>query len=254
VTAPIPRDGPDGTLALLREGYEFVARRCDRHGSDLFETRLMLRRVVCLRGAEAARLFYEGDRLTRRGAIPLPTLLLLQDAGSVQTLDDDAHRWRKRLFMSVLTPEAVGRLAGRLADEWRARLPAWGRMGEVVLLLEVRRLLCRAACAWAGLPLDEAEARRRTAEFGAMVEGAGAVGPSNWWAQLLRARADRPGSDGAADRRGVDRPGVPLPHAPIGVDPAARHRRRGSGANQAVSARRGDSASALLPHPSGLLP
>lgn len=44
-----PADGPnsrtrsfDSTLALLREGYNFIANRCARYGSDAFETRLML--------------------------------------------------------------------------------------------------------------------------------------------------------------------------------------------------------------------
>lgn len=29
---------PDATLAMLREGYVFVGRRCDQLGSDLFLT------------------------------------------------------------------------------------------------------------------------------------------------------------------------------------------------------------------------
>ncbi len=53
----VPRDPlPDATLALLRDGYRFIPRRCERFGSDLFETRLLLRRAVCMRGPEAARL------------------------------------------------------------------------------------------------------------------------------------------------------------------------------------------------------
>ncbi|SEL09920.1 Cytochrome P450 [Blastococcus sp. DSM 46786] len=46
---------PDSSLALLREGYAFISRRCDRLGTDAFRTRLMLRPAVCVRGAEAAR-------------------------------------------------------------------------------------------------------------------------------------------------------------------------------------------------------
>src|SRR5215203_5823050 len=57
---PIPCDRSlDSTPTLLAEGYEFVGNRCRRYGSDLFETRLMLRRAVCATGAEAARVFYE---------------------------------------------------------------------------------------------------------------------------------------------------------------------------------------------------
>jgi fatty-acid peroxygenase len=47
----------DSTLALTRDGYAFIANRCRRYGTDVFETRLALRKVVCLRGEEAARVF-----------------------------------------------------------------------------------------------------------------------------------------------------------------------------------------------------
>src|SRR5918993_1017401 len=65
----IPRDrGLDSTLALLKEGYAFIPERCRVYGSDLFATRLMGTRVVCVTGAEAAGHFYAPDRFTRRGA------------------------------------------------------------------------------------------------------------------------------------------------------------------------------------------
>jgi fatty-acid peroxygenase len=109
---PFPRDrNLDSTLALLSDGYTFIPKRCQRHRSDVFETRLMLRRVICAAGEDAARMFYEPDRFTRRGALPPTALMLLQDRGSVQLLDGDAHRWRKRMFMSLIAPEGIHRLA-----------------------------------------------------------------------------------------------------------------------------------------------
>ena len=67
----IPLDpGIDNSLALLSEGYTYVSRRCERLGSDVFATRPMLNPVVCMRGAEAARLFYDGDRFTQTGGAP----------------------------------------------------------------------------------------------------------------------------------------------------------------------------------------
>jgi len=61
----------DSTLALLREGYAFIPNRCRRYGSDVFETRLMLTRAVCVTGREASEVFYEPVRFTRRGG-PAP--------------------------------------------------------------------------------------------------------------------------------------------------------------------------------------
>lgn len=113
----IPRDpAPDSTLALLADGYTFISKRCRSHGSDVFETRLMLQKVVCMQGREAAEVFYARDRFTRKGAVPAPTLKLLQDRGSVQLMDGEAHRSRKLMFMSLMDPNAIRRLADLTAD------------------------------------------------------------------------------------------------------------------------------------------
>ncbi|MDR6775602.1 cytochrome P450 [Azospirillum sp. BE72] len=192
----IPRDrNLDSTLALLSDGYRFISKRCDQHQSDIFETRLMLTKAVCMRGAEAARLFYDGDRLTRKGSMPMPVLKLLQDKGSVQQMDGQAHRHRKRMFMDLMTPVSIQQIGDLFADLWRTRIERWRDRDEVVLHEEVQEILCVAVCRWAGVPLSEAEARQRTREFAAMVDGAGAVGPRNWRGLLLRARTERWGRD-----------------------------------------------------------
>src|SRR3546814_14285870 len=54
--AQMPRDDAfDSTSALLSEGYRFIPERCRRLRSDVFEARLMLRRVVCMSGEEIGR-------------------------------------------------------------------------------------------------------------------------------------------------------------------------------------------------------
>ncbi|MBV8672326.1 MAG: hypothetical protein JOZ33_02730, partial [Acidobacteriaceae bacterium] len=85
----IPRDTAwDNTVPLLfTEGYRFITNRCHRLGSDVFATRVMLRPVVCMQGAEAAQQFYHPERFTRRGALPLFAFKLIQDLGSVMALD-----------------------------------------------------------------------------------------------------------------------------------------------------------------------
>jgi fatty-acid peroxygenase len=188
----IPRaPGLDQTPAFLAEGYTFISRRCDRFRSDLFAARIMLTPVVCMRGAEAARIFYDGDRFTRQGAMPRLTLRLLQDKGSVQTLDGEAHRHRKRMFMSLMTPDSVARIGPMLERHWRQALARWQVMPEVMLLHEVNEVLTRTACDWAGVPLAEAEAPAMARELSAMVEHAGGAGPATWWALRLRRRTER---------------------------------------------------------------
>ncbi|HJQ28028.1 MAG TPA: cytochrome P450 [Rubrobacter sp.] len=181
----------DRTLALLSEGYAFIPERCRRHETDVFETRIMLTKAICMMGEEAVRVFYEPERFTRVGALPQTTLRLLQDKGSVALLDGEAHRRRKEMFLSLADPGGSERTADAMEGQWRARIGRWESMDKVVLLREVEEIFCRAACEWAGVPLTESEAGRRTREFSAMIEGAGSIGPRNWYGQLLRARTER---------------------------------------------------------------
>jgi fatty-acid peroxygenase len=179
----------DSSIAFLREGYEFGSNRCRRYETDAFETRLLLQPVVFMQGEEPARVFYS-ERFVRKGAMPLPTLTLLQDLGSAAVLEGPAHRHRKRMFLSLMTPDGLRRLADISADEWRISIERWRRADHVVLLDAVQELLCRTACAWAGVPLGEPEARERTAEFVAMIEGAGSFGARNVRGHLKRRKTE----------------------------------------------------------------
>ena len=187
----IPRDkSPDATLAMLREGYAFISNRCRELETDVFETRLMLSRVICTMGEEAAAMFYNPDRFTRRHAMPQTALMLLQDAGSAQQLDGEAHRQRKRMLLSLLDAERMQKLVTGFEEAWQARIAIWAEMDEVVLHDEVEQILCGAVCQWAGVPLTEAAVLQRTREFSAMIDGSGAIGPRNWKGMLLRARTE----------------------------------------------------------------
>ncbi|MCB1883591.1 MAG: cytochrome P450 [Geminicoccaceae bacterium] len=188
----LPRDPAfDASLALLSDPYGYIARRCEGLGGDAFRTRIMLRPVVCGRGERAARMFYGEGRFTRKGAMPKSVLHLLQDEGSVQGLDDAAHARRKALFMEMMTEDGIARLADLMVEGWRARLPDREGAGRVVLHDAAREILCGAVCAWAGIPAGEVDAARRARELGAMVDAAGAIGPRNWGARLLRHGTER---------------------------------------------------------------
>lgn len=192
-TTPFPRDEEiDGTLSLVREGYTFISNRCIRNGSDVFETRLALKPVICMQGEDAARMFYVPDRFTRRRAIPVTTLTLLQDWGSVQMLDGSAHRHRKRLFIDMLMdPDRVQALLNVVDQEWAAAVEErWRWTPSIVFHDEASELLCRAACRWTGVPLREHQVAQRTLEFVSMIEGSGTIGPRNWRGQLLRLRTE----------------------------------------------------------------
>jgi len=188
----LPRDNRlDATLALLKDPYRFISKQCRAHGADLFETRLMLGKTICMTGPEAARLFYDQSRFKRQGAMIGRIQKTLLGRGGVQGLDDAAHRHRKQMFMSLMTPERIEGLIATTAEEWQARARLWAQKDEIVLYDELHELLTRAACAWAGVPLPEAQVPQRTHEITALFDAAGSVGPKHWRARWARKRANR---------------------------------------------------------------
>lgn len=189
---PLPHDSRfDSTLALKRDPYRFIAKGCRRVGDDVFETRILLRRTICMSGPEAAELFYDVERFKRQGAAPLRLQATLFGKGGVQALDDERHYHRKRMFLGLMTPERIRRL-GELSDEWwRIYAQRWEKAGKVELYRQAREVLCRAVFAWAGVPLAESDVDLRTTELTALFDSAGAVGPRHWHGLLARKRAER---------------------------------------------------------------
>lgn len=181
----------DSSLQLLTEGNVFIFRRCQKYQSDIFQVRLLGKKTLCITGQEAAQEFYQEGRFIRRGAIPSSVLRLLQDKGSVATLDGPEHHWRKQLFMSLMQPQAIERLADIVEELWLAALNQWKTKDEIIFLDEVEKILLHAVCIWTGIPLTKADIIQRTKEISAMIEGAGAVGPKNWKGIWLRRKTER---------------------------------------------------------------
>lgn len=187
----IPNDPVlDSSLAFRREGYEFCRNRHRRFQSDIFSARLLASRHFCVAGEEAAEMFYTPDRFTRSGGLPSSTLKLLQDKDSVAVLDGDAHRQRKRMFLSLMRPERLELVASLAADTLRDIARSWPKNSPVCLHKELRGVFCKAACRWAEIPFDNAEQARLTVELGAMIDNAGSIGPANWLARVRRRRSE----------------------------------------------------------------
>jgi fatty-acid peroxygenase len=187
----IPRDPAfDSTLSILREGYDFIWNRCRRLESDLFLTRVMGMQTVCIHGREAAELFYDESKLQRRHALPRRVVTTLFGKHAVHTLDDEAHRHRKKAFLSLMSRESLARLSELTAEQWRMAIREWEGAENVVLFDEVQRVLTSATCAWAGVPLTRAELPARARDFATMVDSFAGVGPRLWKGKLARARME----------------------------------------------------------------
>jgi fatty-acid peroxygenase len=183
----------DATLSLLREGYRFIPNRCERLQTDIFRTRLMLRNVVCMRGPSAARLFYGNENLTRVGAMPQTVLRLLQDKGSVQQLDGDAHRHRKAMFVRMLmrNTDGIGGLVALFRETWLRHLVRWQGRQDIVLLTEVGQVLAETAIRWSGIPFDRMDFERDGKVLAEMIEGAGHFGPRTLAALFRRSGLEK---------------------------------------------------------------
>jgi len=187
----IPRDASfDGSVSLLREGYDFIRNRCERLGSDVFRVRLLMQDTICMTGEDAARLFYDDRRLQRAHAAPRMLQKTLFGQGGVQGLDGAAHRQRKGLFLALLDEQGVAEMVRLGNAEWSAAIDDWQNRERIVLLQEVQLLLTRAACRWAAVPLAPDEAQQRCEQLAAMIDGAGGVAARHWQARRARKAAE----------------------------------------------------------------
>lgn len=181
----------DSSLSLLREGFLFIPNRCKKFNSDIFQTRFLGFKAICLHGQQAAQVFYDPEKFVRKKAIPKPIQKTLLGENGVQTLDDAAHRHRKEMFMSLMTPQSIHQLNELVSQNWLSYLAKWEKMNQVVLFTEVQEIFCRSACAWAGVPLAEEEVKKRAQDFTAMVDAFGAVGLRHWRGRRARSRTEK---------------------------------------------------------------
>lgn len=182
----------DSTLSLLRQGYEFVSNTSRKLDSDIYEGRLLLQKTIFMTGEEAAHLFYDNEKFQRHGAMPKRVQKTLLGVGGVQSLDDESHRHRKHLFVQqLMAPEKIESLKQVTHQELLSAATGWPHASQIMLFPELQLILCRAVCQWAGVPLDDAEAKQRAGDLGAMIESGGRVGIPHWVGRRARKRSER---------------------------------------------------------------
>ena len=192
---PPPRALPsdphiDSTLGLLADGYEFISKRARALDTDAFAARFLMHDVVCVTGAVAAREFYDARLFERAGVMPGHIRRTLVGEGGVQGLDGEAHAHRKGAFMSLMSPESIAELVRIAGRRWDTSIAHWQERDEIELLCESQYVLCRAACAWAGVSLPEFEVSARTRDLAAMVDAFGGIGWRNWRGRWARTRTE----------------------------------------------------------------
>ncbi|MDP3889637.1 cytochrome P450 [Nocardioides sp.] len=171
----------------MRSGYRALPEQRSRHrGADAFETSLLGRRAVVVRGHNGARLFYDPTVVEREGAVPAPLARLIFGRGAVHGLDGDEHAERKAIFLEILTEQRVDDLADAIGHDLDRRVQRWtGR--DVVVFDELVEVYGAAVQAWAGIDAPPPTIRRNSRRLATIVDGfggAGAAYPRAWLARL----------------------------------------------------------------------
>lgn len=190
--AEIPKDTAlDSTPKLFSEGYNFIRNQCKTLNTDVFEARILLQKTICMRGEEAAKLFYDTTRFKREKAAPKRLQKTLFGEGGVQTLDGEVHNNRKHMFMTLMSRENMDRLISLVDFHWDIYLIKWQTMEDVPLFEEVEEILCRAVCQWADVPLKEEKVKKRTRQLSSLIESAGEVALGHLEGRWNRKKAEK---------------------------------------------------------------
>lgn len=182
----------DSTFALLKQGYRFISNRCNQLDSNVFKTRLLFQDVICMKGEEAAILFYDNDKFVRHGAMPARAQKTLVGIGGVQGLDGSAHTHRKSLFLNLLmAPARIEKLVEINQAHWQAAIASWSERKEIVLFEEAQNILCKSVCEWAGVPIADSDIPKRASEFGLMIDSGAKVGLHHWRGKAARKSSEK---------------------------------------------------------------
>ena len=187
----VPQDkGLDNTLTLLDEGYLFIKNRMNEYKSNIFETHLLGQKVICMSGEEAVKIFYDPDLFYRNGVAPKRVQKTLFGVGAIQSMDGDNHIHRKHLFMSLMTPSHQNELSKITMSELEDSIKIWKNKDQIVLFDEVKIILCKVACNWAGVSLNESEVKELSEDLSSMVDSFGSVGPRHWKGRRARTKSE----------------------------------------------------------------
>jgi fatty-acid peroxygenase len=179
----------DRSLWLLAEGYRFLPNRRAK-GSDVVVTRLLGQRAIGIGGPDAAELFYDSTRFERHSALPAPVIDTLFGRGAVHTLDDEAHRVRKAMFVAIGGPASAAALGAISAAHWSRAVERWSRESQITLFDEARTVLCESVCEWAGVPISPPDTSDFARDLSEMVDGFGGIAVRQVRARRARARSE----------------------------------------------------------------
>lgn len=183
-------EGLDHSLKLLQEGYQFILNRRHMFHSNIFETTLLAEKAICITGKKAAEIFYDNDKFKRENAAPKRLQKTLFGKGGVQALDGEEHHHRKALFMSLMTKEKLQEIVELTIKSWKSYADEWEQQESIILYIEAKKILTRAACEWTGIPMKDVDVDKLSEHLGDMYESAAAIGLKHWKGRRSRSKTE----------------------------------------------------------------
>jgi fatty-acid peroxygenase len=180
---------PELSVAMLRHGYDALPRLWSTIApdDDAVEARLLGKNALVVRGADAARLFYDDSLVERRGAAPRAQAALLFGRGAIHGLDGAEHRERKAMFVSALARERVEQLGEAVDRELHDSALTWPGRVPFGLFDELVRIYGACVIPWSGIVGDPGEFARIAQRLAWIVDGCGfapAAYSRGWYARL----------------------------------------------------------------------
>ncbi|TDM07104.1 cytochrome P450 [Macrococcus lamae] len=192
MSKPIPVDkGIDKTLTVMKEGYEYVSNRTKKFNSDIFETRVLGgKRAMVISGKEAAELFYDNDKIERKGTLPPRVVKTLFGKGAIHTTTGKVHIDRKSLFMSLMTENNLEYLRKLTRNFWYQNTERMQLMGKVNVYKESIILLTKVGFRWAGVTEKPEKIEQHAMDMDKMIDSFGSVGTAyKGYREAKKARA-----------------------------------------------------------------
>src|SRR4051794_7043449 len=178
-------------LQFIAKGYGWLPDKRRAAGRRTVATRLGGLPVTGIEGPDAARFLYDEDHVRRAHAIPEPVQGTLFGKGAVHTLDGEAHRVRKAMFVALLMREdGIASLVERVTAAWDDAVEEWSRRPRIVLFDEAGTVLAGAVCRWAGIPVSDDEVPAVARDLMALVDGFATGGPRHVRARRARGRRE----------------------------------------------------------------
>jgi fatty-acid peroxygenase len=179
------------TLSLLRNPHTFISRSLEGAEPQIKDTRVLMMPMTLMKGPDAVELFYDLSRFSRVNALPGWVKKTLFGEGGIHEQDAEEHLHRKEIFMQVMTPEYELKMGDLFERNWMAFTEKWQEKGPLILVDEMKYLICWSVCEWAGVPLQQSDLKEKADDLWLTIQGPAYFGPKHFRARKARVRLEK---------------------------------------------------------------